>query len=327
MQLIYKGERFLNLNADLEKFVSEWNNQSDSINLKTSGSTGSPKIITALKKNLVQSASYTTNFLGLKERNSALCCLPIDFIAGKMMFIRAIQAKLDLYYTQPSLKPLENLKSEIDFCAMTPMQVENSLDKIHLVKKVIIGGAQISNSLAEKLKGFSNEIYETFGMTETFSHFALRKISQNNTDDFFTVFPEFQISIDERSCLKVKTPYYKNELQTNDIVEIKENKFKFIGRADFIINSGGIKLNPEQIENKLQKQIRGEFIISSLSDKVLGKKLILVVNQKQEKYNFDYLNLSKYEIPKEVYLIDSFEKTKTGKIIRQINKNNLKKIQ
>jgi O-succinylbenzoic acid--CoA ligase len=302
----------------INDFLTHWESNDEFISLQTSGSTGVSKKIKALKVDLIKSANLTGKFLDLKEGNSALCCLPIQYISGKMMLIRTLALNLKLTIVEPSLNPLESINHKIDFCAMTPMQVEKSIDKLHLIKKIIIGGSPVSNQLKEKLKNFPNEIYETFAMTETYSHFALKNIKENN--EYFKVLDEFKLSVDDRNCLGIETPFYQKFIQSNDIVKlIDEKTFIWKGRYDFIINSGGIKINPEEIEHKIKHLISNDFIISSIPDEILGQKLILVL-QTEENLIIENLKnslkqvLSKYEVPKEFYRIQQFEKLQQEKL-------------
>lgn len=320
--MFYYSETSQYLTTEINDFLVHWNSKNEFIILQTSGSTGTPKKIEVHKTDLIKSANLTGKFLKLEDGNSALCCLPIQYISGTMMLIRALTLNLELIIIEPTLKPLENLNQKIDFCAMTPMQVENSLEKLHLIKKLIIGGSQVSNQLKEKLKDFPNEIYETFAMTETYSHFALKNLKNQN--DYFIALDEFKLSVDDRKCLKIETPFHQKYIQSNDIVElINDTTFFWKGRYDYIINSGGIKINPEEVENKIKHLFFNEFIISSIPDETLGQKLILIIQTQKnlivENLMKEMKNiLSKYEIPKEIYKIQQFEKTPTGKIKRSI---------
>lgn len=333
ISLLIENNNILFRNKAIDLFLQQWYNNLDFIKLTTSGSTKKSKIIYAKKKHLIQSAKITGNFLDLKVGDSALCCLPLDFIAGKMMLIRSLVLKLKLFYVDPSSNPIKDLNFFIDFCAMTPMQVSLSLNKLFFIKKLIIGGSPILHTLKNKLFQFNNIIYESFGMTETYSHFALKKISQFSNLNYFNVLDGFSIEQDYRNCLIVNTPFDNLSIITNDIVKIYNKTFKFLGRFDFVINSGGIKLYPEVIEEKIAKAgyILNTFIISSLYDKQLGEKLILIIEYpfslKKNQLNFyeKYKNniliqlknkLNKYEIPKEIIFIKQFNRTINGKIIR-----------
>lgn len=295
-------------------FIRDWFSEDEFINSKTSGSTGIPKEIKISKSAMKMSAEMTGKFFGLNEGNSALLCMPVNFIAGKMMIVRAIELKLKLFCVEPKSKIDLGFINQIDFAPMTPMQVEGSINKISKIKILLIGGAPLSEELRTQLLNLETQIFESYGMTETITHIALKEISE----EFFTTLKGISISKDERDCLVIKTPYFEEEIITNDIVEIKEeNQFKWLGRFDNVINSGGIKLFPEQIEAKLKPIVREEFIISSLPDNTLGEKLILII-EGIETLNFELetLNLSKFEIPKEIYFVKEFPRTESGKIKR-----------
>ena len=226
-------------------FLKNWFSDSKFMKVQTSGSTGTPKILDVEKDKMLNSAKMTCDFLGLKEGNTALLCLPTEYISGKMMLVRAIERRMKLLIQTPSLFPLENITEEIDFCAMTPLQVQNSLDKIHYIKKLIIGGASISESLKQQLiqKNPRTKIYETYGMSETLSHIALKSISPKR-EEYFRVLDGIKISQDQRGCLVINAPLLNDKiLITNDLIKLKNKReFNFLGRIDNIINSGGIKI-------------------------------------------------------------------------------------
>lgn len=298
---------------DILSFWSEWNSPDEFLSSKTSGSTGVPKEIQIPKSAMKMSASMTGKFFGFQKGTSALLCMPVHFIAGKMMLVRASELKLKLYCVEPKSKIQLPWMNQMDFAPMTPMQVENSLDEIAKIKTLLIGGAPLSDSLRAKLKSFPTKCFESYGMTETITHIALKEISE----EFFTILSGISIRKDERDCLVIKTPYFEEEIITNDIVELKNNsQFKWLGRFDNVINSGGIKLFPEQIEGKLKPFIQKEFIITSLPDEKLGQKLILIIEGETSKFESRSSNLEKFEIPKEIYFVKEFPRTESGKIIR-----------
>lgn len=293
-------------------FWEEWTSDSEFILSKTSGSTGTPKEIQLPKSAMKMSAQMTGEFFGLKEGISALLCMSVHFIAGKMMIVRAIELKLKLFLEEPKSKIL--LKESIDFVPMTPMQVENSFESLEKIKILLIGGAPLSDHLRARLWKLSTRSFESYGMTETITHIGLKEISE----EFFTILKDVSVRKDDRDCLVIKTPYFDDEIRTNDIVELKNTtQFKWLGRFDNVINSGGIKLFPEQIEKKLKPYMKEEFIISSVPDDLLGEKLILIIEgNKTSDFHLSSSVLSKYEIPKEIHFVEKFPRTESGKIIR-----------
>lgn len=306
-------------------FLEEWFSEKTEVNVQTSGSTGVPKIFEIEKKKMVNSAVMTCDFLGLKEGNTALLCLPVEYISGKMMIVRSIERKLKLIITNPSLNPVENLEEEIDFCAMTPLQVENSLEKLHLIKNLIIGGAAVSESLKNKILQMkpspSNCIFETYGMSETLSHIGLKQLMPDQ-EDYFTVFENVTISLDDRRCLKIFAPNVNaEELQTNDLVSIKNDKqFKFLGRIDNVINSGGAKIFPETLEALVKKELPNEAVFMGLPDESLGQKLILVIEGRESeevKRKISEIPFEKnFHRPKEIIFVSEIPRTPNGKINR-----------
>lgn len=301
---------------DLGVFLLDWLDDKETIELTTSGTTGAPKVITIKKQSMVHSAIATGNFFNLHPQDKALLCLPARYIAGKMMIVRAIMLGLELDIMVPS-SHLDDLlpHKAYDFVAIVPLQAENSLDKLHQFKKIIIGGAKVSDDLASKLKNIKSDIYETYGMTETITHIAAKKIGEA----YFNVLEHVSISNDERNCLVIDALSVSDEkVITNDIVEIlNEKQFKWIGRYDNVINSGGIKLFPEQIEAKLASKIGNRFFITSLPDDVLGSKVVLIIEGSEQVIDTTIFNsLDKFEKPKEILFVSEFVETETKKINR-----------
>ncbi|MCO7319039.1 AMP-binding protein [Riemerella anatipestifer] len=312
-------------NTDFEyqvlNFLEDWYSEKSCVSVKTSGSTGVPKIFEVEKERMKASANMTCDFLGLNRSNKALLCLPVEYISGKMMLVRAMERGLKLLIKTPSVSPLEDLDEEIDFCAMTPLQVEYSLGKVDLIKKLIIGGAAVSESLKAKLKGVASHIYETYGMSETLSHIALKQITPNEELDFKPLQNIF-LTQDERGCLCIEAPLLTSEkLTTNDLVELKEGGvFSFLGRVDNVINSGGVKIIPEQLEDKLKKIIPNELVFTSVPDAVLGEKLVLVIegkaSQETQKLLGEIAYDKPYYAPKEIVFLDKIPRTPNGKVNR-----------
>ncbi|KAB1230246.1 AMP-binding protein [Chryseobacterium viscerum] len=319
----------LSFNTEFEKkvkiFLEEWFSEKTGVNVQTSGSTGIPKIFEIEKKKMINSAVMTCNFLGLEEGNTALLCLPVEYISGKMMIVRSVERRLKLRIEEPSLKPVENLEEEIDFCAMTPLQVENSLEKLHLIKNLIIGGAAVSESLKNKILQMnlstSNRIFETYGMSETLSHIALKQLVPEQ-EDYFTAFENVSISLDDRGCLKIFAPNVNaEELQTNDLVDVINGKqFKFLGRIDNVINSGGAKIFPEALEVLVKKELPNEAVFIGLPDESLGQKLILVIEGVESDEVIRKISEIPFEKnfhqPKEIIFINEIPRTPNGKVNR-----------
>jgi len=311
---------FIKEGEDFEKpvgsFILDWFDDRSYIEMNTSGTTGTPKLIRVDKQAMVNSALATGDFFDLHPGNKVLQCLPVKYIAGKMMFVRGFILGLDMDFVAPSSTPLYNNDTEYDFVAMVPLQAENSLKQLKNVKKMIIGGVRINNSLEKQLAELPTDAYETYGMTETITHIAAKKIGEKA----FTVLPNVTISYNDDNCLVIHAPRISEEvIVTNDIVElINENQFLFLGRFDNIINSGGIKLIPEQIEEKLSGKIDGRFFVTGKPDEKLGEKLVLVIEGEKQTIDesvFDLLD--KYERPKEILFVPKFEETGNGKIMRK----------
>ena len=311
---------FIKEGDDFEKpvgdFLLDWFDSKDFIEMQTSGTTGAPKTITISKQAMVNSALATGDFFDLQSGDKALHCLPVKYVAGKMMLVRAMIIGLDLEFVAPSSHPLLNNEIDFDFIAMVPLQAKNSLGELKRVKKLIVGGAAINKVLEKNLLKLTTEVYETYGMTETITHIAARKLGEKA----FTVLPNVTISYDDRKCLVIHAPKISDDvITTNDIVEmVNENQFIFLGRLDNIINSGGIKIMPEQVEQKLANKIQQLYFIASKPDNELGEKVILVIEGDKQEFDENlFEDLDKYEKPKEIVFIPKFKVNASGKIIRK----------
>jgi O-succinylbenzoic acid--CoA ligase len=311
---------FIKEGEDFEKpvgdFLLDWFDGKDHIEMQTSGTTGTPKVISVSKQAMVNSALATGDFFDLQPGNRALHCLPVKYVAGKMMLVRAMILGLDMEFVAPSSHPLRNNEIEYDFVAMVPLQAQNSIPELKKVKKMIVGGAALNKELEKQLLKLPTQVFETYGMTETITHIAARKLGEKA----FSVLPGVTISYDDRNCLVIHAPRISDDvIVTNDIVElINENQFVFLGRMDNVINSGGIKLIPEQIEDKLSHKIHQRFFIAAKPDSELGEKVVLVVEgEKQDLGDGLYDELDKYEKPKELIFIAKFKETENGKVLRK----------
>ncbi|AUC15511.1 O-succinylbenzoic acid--CoA ligase [Tenacibaculum sp. SZ-18] len=332
------GIRF-NSKADLIEYVKtsfssthdffvNWFNDEDYLIVQTSGSTGKPKPIKLLKEQMINSALATGAFFEIKENTTALLCMSVDYIAGKMMLVRAMVLGWDLDIFNAVSNPLSLTDKNYHFSAMVPLQLEKSLDQIERIDKLIVGGGVVSESLKSKILKVKTEIFATYGMTETITHIAVKKLNQlKERPSFYKVLPNVKIYIDQRNCLMINAPLVANEIVlTNDVVQlVSENEFEWLGRYDNVINSGGIKLHPEKIEHKLSKLIQNRFFTVGIKDERLGEKLVLVIENNATEINSEevikrineFPEIKKYEVPKEIYFVKSFIETETKKVQRR----------
>mgnify|MGYP004531549471 FL=1 len=353
----------------LEDFLSEWNNGSDRVLVHTSGSTGKPKPMMVEKKRMLNSARITCDFLGLKPGDSALLCMSLDYIAGKMVVVRSIERHLHLISVSPSGHPLKDIdlkdvngkdvNGEITFAAMVPMQVYNTLqvpeerERLTHIRHLIIGGGAIDASLEKELRSLPGNIaiWSTYGMTETLSHIALRRINGDEASEWYQPFDSVKISQTDEGCLVIDAPLVCAEtLVTNDIVEIepyiynkvekhdKEEKhdkveklrFRIKGRKDNVICSGGIKIQIEEVEALLKPHLEKPFMIAKKKDEKFGEIAVLLTEDEDLKKveatirrllsgKSDDSNKSseskshKYWIPREFRYVEHLPLTETGK--------------
>ena len=306
-------------------FIYTFLNDSDHIIQQSSGTTGEPKTLKLSKAGMIQSAEDTINYFNLKSGDKALLCLPVDYIAGKMMIVRALITGLNLFYEVPSSCPDLSRYQKIHFSAMVPLQVKHVLKQpaFENIDKLIIGGSKVSNALATRLYQSNTQCFETYGMAETYSHVAVRRINGTSPESHFEALPGISFETDERGCLVIHSRRLKKQLITNDIVELIGTKqFKLLGRYDDLINTGGIKINPEALENKISALIDYNFALIGLPDSSLGEVVSLVIETDQpvEKKKLKHKlskHLAKFQVPKQIITINKFPRNEALKIDRK----------
>lgn len=316
---------------EIFEFLQDWFGAAPFIEVKTSGSTGEPKLIRLSKLTMLNSAKATNHYFSLHAGDAILLCLSARYIAGKMMLVRAIVGQLQIHAIEPSAHPDLCQYADIQLCAMVPMQVEEILrcqdvTAFDPIKTLIIGGAPVQASLEIDLQRVSSRCFATYGMTETASHVALRAINGIKSKiGYYEALPHVRFSTDGRGCLIVSAPELIDEpLVTNDVVELlSETRFAWKGRYDFMLNSGGIKLFPEVIEKKIYSAINRPFYLTKRSDDRLGEALVLVLEgeplrtQDQQNLINEIIRLvGKYEKPREIRYLKQFQYTSTGKLMR-----------
>lgn len=323
-----KNVTFLTENQELislvQQFILDWNNTDDFIYTHTSGSTGKPKEIKLYKKYMVASALASGRFFNFQEDQRIRLALSPKTIGGKMLLLRGLLFNMQIEVVEPSKNPLSNINSPIDFISMVPYQLEHILkespNSLQFVKTVLLGGAPVSSTLENQIQQLPCQVFLSYGMTETMSHVALCDLKRNRV---FQAIEGVLFDTNDANQLLISAPNLGIEhLITNDVVElISSTSFVWKGRADFVINSAGIKIHPELIEKKLAKIIKERFFIIGEKDPMLGERVVLVVEGKLNTSTFDFnAVLGKYEIPKQVYFIQKFVETDSGKINRLATK-------
>lgn len=310
----------------LEEFLAEWHNDSPFVRVKTSGSTGAPKPMMVEKRRMLNSARITCDFLGLLEGDTALLCMSLDYIAGKMMVVRSIERNLKLLSVPPSGHPLAtvNASSPLDFAAMVPMQVYNTLQvpeeraRLMQVRHLIIGGGAIDEAMEAELRTFPHAVWSTYGMTETLSHIALRRLNGPAASEWYTPFPSVSISQTPDGCLVIDAPEVCPEpLVTNDIVEIFSSRFRILGRKDNVICSGGIKIQIEEVERQLRPHLHAPYLLSKRQDGKFGEIAVLLTEGSVEEARLICERvLPKYHQPKAYLHVARIPLTETGKPAR-----------
>lgn len=323
-------------NADL--FCREWLEGKSTFSVKTSGSTGPPKVIEIRRDQMIASARKTIKALGLEHGMTAFVCLDVNFIAGKMMLVRSLVAGMNMIVVEPKADPFGEVPdTKIDFAALVPYQLAAALNSPHHlrnVEKIILGGAPISSDLIDAVQQLETSCYATFGMTETITHIALQKLNGADRQDFFETLDGVNIGLDERGCLVITTDYLDAAVVTNDVVDlVDEKRFRWLGRWDNVINSGGIKVIPEKVEQAIgswliSHGIDNKFFVVGIPHEKLGTKVTLVIEGWLFKETEDKLLaglrdvLGKYEVPKRIVYSNVFSYTPTGKVNRKLSLEN-----
>ncbi len=334
-------------------FLQEWNSPSETLLVHTSGSTGKPKPMWVEKQRMLNSAHITCDFLGLRPGDSALLCMSLDYIAGKMMVVRSIERKLRLFSVKPSGHPLSDeslakmVEMDFDFVAMVPMQVYNTLqvpqerERLSRIKHLIIGGGAIDDALAEELRSLPGAVWSTYGMTETLSHIALRRLNGEEASEWYQPFDSVGVSLNSDGCLVIDAPLVCSEpLVTNDIAEIKQQEtsshssdassslktssphvlFRIKGRKDNVICSGGIKIQIEEVEDLLRRHLNAPFVLAKKKDEKFGEIAVLVTESSdlEDVEAICRQVLPKYWVPRQYLHFDQLPMTETGKPKRAI---------
>ncbi len=329
-----------------QEFISEWNNEAQTIHVQTSGSTGAPKKLNVRKDRMIDSAKMTCNFLGLQSGDTALLCMNLDYIGAKMMVVRSLVRQLRLIQVVPSGHPLATVDVPITFAAMVPLQVYNSLqvpeerEKLRQIKHLIIGGGAIDDALAVQLHDFPHAVWSTYGMTETLSHIALRRLNGLESSSWYTPLQGIKVSTNADDCLVIDAPKLcDTPIVTNDMAEIRDTStsegknvlaFRIIGRRDNVINSGGVKIQMEELERLMRPFLTMPYMVTKRKSEKFGEIVVLMVEKEddgegatfEEKSELPILRaihkllhraLPRYWEPRLYLSVDRIPMTETGK--------------
>lgn len=310
---------------NIYKFILDFIDDKDFIEQKSSGTTGGPTLFKLPKTALIESAKRTIKIFNLKFGQKALLCLPIEYIAGKMMVVRSFVGGLNLFWEAPSSMPALGKYGKLDFCAMVPLQVFNSFSNYEFIKNIenlIIGGSELRPEIIARFHEIDNNTYETYGMAETCSHVAIRKISGWDPDEYYKAIPGVKFKVDERSCLIIDAEYLPEIITTNDVVElVNETQFVWKGRYDNLINTGGIKVKPEELEAEIAQVIDLDFAIIGIPDEELGQMIVMVAESEKEINQSDILAtikdvLPRHHLPKKFYTVKELPRNNAFKVDR-----------
>lgn len=309
----------------LDEFLAEWHNDDERLLVHTSGSTGKPKPLWVEKRRMEASARMTCDFLGLHEGDTALLCLPLDYIAGKMMVVRSLVRNLHLVTVEPNGHPLSTLPSP-HFAAMIPLQVWNSLQvpeecaKLRQIQHLIIGGGAIDEKLEAALQDFPHAVWSTYGMTETLSHVALRRLNGPGRSAWYQPCEGVKVSLNNEDCLVIDAPKVCSErLVTNDIgVLDADGRFRILGRKDNVICSAGVKIQMEEVEQLLRPHIDTPFMITKCHDERLGEAVVLLYEAADETLLREVFRqvLPRYWQPRRYLQVNQLPTTPNGKPAR-----------
>ena len=331
------------------RFCRQWLSGRETFSLNTSGSTGKPKAIIITRKQMVLSARLTGQALGLQAGDRALVCLSTDYIAGMMMLVRGFELELPLTVINPTGNPLAQFSDDaaFEFTAFVPLQLQEILTDspakvaiLNRMKAILVGGAPVSVALQTQLQQATAPIYHTYGMTETATHIALKRLNGPQASDYFIPFAGVELGLDERGCLTIQSPLTADQkLYTNDLVDLRaDGSFIWLGRLDNVINTGGVKVQVEKVEAALEKFLYQyqnglfagrRFFVGPLEHPRFGQTVAAVIEGESFDGGDDLLpdtkallrqellkSLAKYELPQKFCFISQFLETPTGKIDR-----------
>ena len=318
------------------RFAWQWEHGYDSFSVTTSGSTGPPKTMAVSRQQMLISVGLTQQALHLTKQQTALLCLNADFIGGKMMLARGLHLGMDMVWVPPAANPLVDLPKSPDFVAMVPLQLQTALDDtprlLSGIHAILVGGAPVSMALEEAIRNqVTSPVYSTYGMTETLSHVALRRLNGPEASPDFRVLGDTRIGTDERGCLTIRGTITQQRLiVTNDLVEIIDpHRFRWQGRYDWVINSGGVKVSPETVEREVERILPSagaspRFFVTGFPDERLGERVVLVMESapaseaaQQRLLQAIAQAVPPYHAPKETHYIRTFRETLSGKIDRR----------
>ena len=318
------------------RFGWQWFHGHERFSVPTSGSTGATKTIEVTRQQMLVSVRLTQQALGLTARHMALLCIHPDFIGGKMMLARGFHIGMDMVWVPPAANPLQHLAHRPDFIAMVPLQLQTVLEEapalLEGVHAILVGGAPVSLALEEAIRAqIASPVYSTYGMTETLSHVALRRLNGPEASLNFEVLGDTHISTDERGCLVIRGEITRYEpVVTNDVIAlVDDRRFRWQGRYDWVINSGGVKVSPERVEQVVERQwaVRKpmpRFFVTGVPDERLGERVVLVIEsaaaaaeEQQRLLQALAAELPRYHAPKEIRYMRTFRETGSGKIDRK----------
>ena len=322
---------------EARRFREAWSDETPTWSLQTSGSTGRPKRIVVEKARMRLSAETTCRTLGLRKgEDTALLCLPLAYVAGQMQCVRAMLWDMRLVAVKPSSHPLRDLRRAPDFAAMTPMQVYETLHGtrrerrlLRGIRELIIGGGAISPELEKELRNLPGRVWSTYGMTETLSHVALRRLNGDGASAYYTPLEGVEVALTEDGCLKLRAAVAgEGWLRMNDLAEFREDgRFRILGRRDNTVVSGGVKLQIESLEERLS-DFPLPFALTSAPDERLGEMLVMVYAGGQgaggetramtagQAEAFCRQRLSRFEVPRRFVCVGTLPMTETGKTDR-----------
>lgn len=312
---------------DLYIFLEKWFDASPVITVHTSGSTGTPKELVVRKDRMMQSARLTCEFLNLQAGDTALLCMNLRYIGAMMVVVRSLVAGLNLIVRPASGHPLSDIEEPLRFAAMVPLQVYNTLrvpeekERLEQTDILIIGGGAVDDTLEAEISALPTAVYSTYGMTETLSHIALRRLNGETASKHYYPFPSVELSLSAESTLVIKAPLICGEvLQTNDIACLyPDGSFTIAGRKDNVINSGGIKIQAEEMEKRLRPFIPVPFVVTSVPDPRLGQALTLLIAGQVDVRELEsklQTVLDAYHRPRHIFMTESIPQTENGKTDR-----------
>jgi len=355
MSFIYINERYWPFEAIQNSSINEWQTYpaferyileaarqwlsgQKTFQLQTSGSTGKPRGFSFSREQIQRSVQQTADTFGLVQGEALLNPLSIESVAGFMMLMRGLVCRMPVYCVEPGRAPLPEALRDcaFSFAAFVPLQLKTLLARgyapsLNAIKTIITGGGPVNAELEQAVRQLTTTVYHTYGMTETLTHVATRQLCPERKSAYTGV-AGVHFEQTAEACLLIHTPLWQEPVATNDRIRlIDSHHFEWLGRLDWVINSGGYKIQVEQAEDRIAAAFQDhwsavpEFFLFGTPDEALGERAVLIIktadpldeNARNALLSTLKGYLHSYAVPKALFDLRTFQYTPSGKLDRK----------